>query len=137
MGVHWIAIHARTRAQGYKGEADWSWIKKAKEVSEVPIIGNGDITSVEKAEWAFEYSKADGIMIGRGAIKAPWIFRQLKAYFFEGKRLPEPEFEEKVSIAKKHFSLLVEHKGKYAVSAFRRFSNTYFKGEKGVAKIRQ
>jgi tRNA-dihydrouridine synthase B len=137
IGVHWIAIHARTRSQGYKGEADWEWIKKAKQKSEVPIIGNGDITSVEKAEWALEYSGVDGVMIGRGAIRAPWIFKQLKSYFLENRRMPEPDFEEKVSIARRHFSLLVEHKDRYAVSAFRRFSTTYFRGERGVARIRQ
>lgn len=137
IGVQWIAIHARTRIQGYKGEADWSWIKKAKEISQVPIIGNGDITSVEKAEWALEYSRVDGLMIGRGAIKKPWIFRQLKTYFTSGIKIPEPSFEEKIDFARKHFTFLVEHKGDYAVSAFRRFSNTYFKGVRNVAKIRQ
>ncbi|GAB4168803.1 MAG: tRNA dihydrouridine synthase DusB [Calditrichia bacterium] len=137
IGVHWIAIHARTRSQAYKGKADWSWIKKAKEISQVPIIGNGDITSVEDAEKALEFSGADGIMIGRGAIKAPWIFKQLKAYFMEGKVIPEPEFEEKITLARTHFRYLAEHKGDYAVAAFKRFNNTYFKGVKHVANIRQ
>lgn len=137
LGIHWIAIHARTRSQGYKGEARWEWIKKAKEISRVPIIGNGDIDSVEKAEWALHYSGVDGLMIGRAAIRRPWIFRQLKAWFFEGKTLPEPEYEEKVFLAQKHFRLMVETRGDYAVSAFRRFSQTYFSEIRNVARIRQ
>jgi len=89
LGIQWIAIHARTRAQAYKGKADWTYIRKAKDLNLLPVIGNGDITSVEEAEKALEFSGCDGIMIGRAAIKKPWLFKQLQSFFTEGKRLPE------------------------------------------------
>ncbi len=138
LGIKWIAIHARTRAQAYKGKANWEYIKKAKELDLLPVIGNGDITSLEDAEKALEYSKCDGIMIGRGAIKKPWLFKQLKAYFRDGIRLPEPEFEEKIEYAKKHLEYLSEQQDSRMVARkFIRFNSTYFSGIKNIAKIRQ
>ncbi len=137
-GVKWVAVHARTRAQAYGGKADWSYIKKVKEEFDLPVIGNGDINSVEDAEKALTYSGCDGIMIGRGAVKKPWLFRMLKSYFTEGKMIPEPEFEEKVLLARKHVAFLRKYKDDRMVCrSFMRFSRTYFGGVPGVAKIRQ
>ncbi len=77
-GICWVAIHGRTRSQGYSGSADWEFISSIKAVSPVPIIGNGDITSAEMALKRLKYSQCDGVMIGRGCLKNPWIFRESK-----------------------------------------------------------
>lgn len=131
IGVPAVTIHARTRVQMYKGEADWTWLKKIKENPEIkiPVFGNGDIDSPEKAKALKEFSGVDGMMIGRAAIGYPWIFREIK-YFLEcGEKLPPPTMEERVNVCKRHLEKSIEWKGeKTGILEMRRHYSAYFKG---------
>ncbi len=129
-GIAAITIHARTRAQMYSGRADWSYIARLKDNPHIhiPIIGNGDITTPQRAKQAFDKYGVDGIMIGRGAIGRPWIFRQVKHYLQTGELLPEPTVEERVQIAKRHFELSLQWKGlPRGIFEMRRHFVIYFK----------
>lgn len=130
-GIKALAIHGRTRAQLYKGEADWQPIArvKANRDIEIPIFGNGDIDSAQKAvEYKNKYG-VDGIMIGRAAIGSPWFFNQVKHYRETGEILPEPTLVQRVEAAKNHVSWAVEWKGdKTGIYETRRHYTNYFKG---------
>lgn len=131
IGIQALSIHGRTRAQMYKGEADWTLIRKVKENPRIhiPIFGNGDIDSAEKAA---EYRKTygvDGLMIGRASIGYPWIFREIKHYFETGEILPEPSLQERVDTCRTHFTKSLEWKGlRVGVFEMRRHYAKYFKG---------
>lgn len=109
-GVQALAIHGRTRAQMYTGEADWEPIRRVKENPRItiPILGNGDINSPEKAKEAFEKYGVDGVMIGRATIGRPWIFKQIKHYFETGELLPEISVQEQIGIIKEQICLSVD-----------------------------
>lgn len=131
IGIKALTIHARTRKQMYKGEADWSWIKKVKEHPdiEIPIFGNGDVDTPQKALQNRNEFGVDGIMIGRGSIGSPWIFRDVKHYFATGEILPTPTLLERIEICKRHLLTGVEWKGtKRGITEMRRHYATYFKG---------
>ncbi|ADQ17642.1 tRNA-U20-dihydrouridine synthase [Leadbetterella byssophila DSM 17132] len=131
VGIQALTIHGRTRAQLYKGEADWSLIAKVKNNPriKIPIFGNGDIDSPEKA---LEYKNrfgVDGIMIGRAAIGYPWIFNEIKHYFQTGEYLPAPNMEQRVNAATQHLKFSVEWKGEtLGILEMRRHYSNYFKG---------
>ncbi|MFD1769551.1 tRNA dihydrouridine synthase DusB [Sphingobacterium suaedae] len=131
VGIKALAIHGRTRAQLYKGEADWSMIRDVKRNPriKIPIFGNGDVDSVEKAAaWRQEY-EVDGIMIGRAAIGYPWIFREIKHFFHTGERLQGPTIAERVEVCKTHLLKSIEWKGdKLGIFEMRRHYANYFKG---------
>ena len=131
IGIQALTIHGRTRAQLYKGEADWTLIREIKRNPRVkiPIFGNGDVDSVEKAaNWRLEY-EVDGIMIGRAAIGYPWIFREVKHFFKTGEILAGPTLEERISACKTHLEKSIEWKGqKTGVFEMRRHYSNYFKG---------
>jgi len=131
VGIKALSIHGRTRKQMYKGEADWSLISKVKNNSRIniPIFGNGDIDSPEKAlEYKNRYG-VDGIMIGRAAIGNPWIFNEIKHYLKTGETLPAPNLEDRVETAKKHLEFSVKWKGeKVGIYEMRRHYTNYFKG---------
>lgn len=131
VGIKALTIHGRTRAQMYKGHADWTLIREVKRNPRItiPIFGNGDIDSVEKAAaWRAEY-EVDGIMIGRAAIGYPWIFREIKHYFDTGERLPGPTIAERVAVCRTHLEKSVEWKGeKTGIFEMRRHYANYFKG---------
>lgn len=131
IGIKALSIHGRTRAQLYKGQADWSIIRNIKRnpAIKIPIFGNGDVDSVEKAAaWRMEY-EVDGIMIGRAAIGYPWIFREIKHFFRTGERLPAPTIDERVAVCKTHFLKSIEWKGeKTGIYEMRRHYANYFKG---------
>jgi tRNA-dihydrouridine synthase B len=110
LGAKALTVHGRTRAQQRKGEADWTWIRRAKETVSIPVFGNGDVKDPETAIRMFEEYGVDGVMIGRGAVANPWIFQQAKAYRDTG-RVPEIEPEEKFSACIEHLALSIEHKG--------------------------
>lgn len=131
VGIKALTIHGRTRAQLYKGEADWTLIGEVKNNPRmhIPIIGNGDIVRGPKAKAYFEKYGVDGIMIGRGAIGRPWIFRDLKHYIATGTEHAPLTVNEKVDLAKMHFEKSLEFKGeRTGVFEMRRHFSNYFKG---------
>ena len=131
VGISALTIHARTRSQMYKGHSDWSYIAKVKNNPRIhiPIFGNGDIDSPEKAlEYRNKYG-IDGIMIGRAAIGYPWIFNEIKHYFATGELLPSPTIADRVEAAKNHLLWSIEWKGeRQGVVEMRRHYANYFKG---------
>lgn len=139
IGVQALTIHARTRVQLYRGHSDWTWIRKVKENPRlhIPVFGNGDIDSPEKAlEYKNEYP-VDGIMIGRGAIGYPWIFREIKHYFQTKQHLPPPNIHERIYAVKKHLSRAIEWKGhNLGLLETRMHYASYFKGLDGVKEYR-
>ncbi len=130
-GIKALTIHARTRAQMYKGEADWEHISRIKNNPniEIPIFGNGDVDSPEKAlEYKNKYN-CDGIMIGRGAIGYPWIFNEIKHFFETGEILPEPTIAERLDAVKNHALWSVEWKGERpGIVEMRQHYSNYFRG---------
>ena len=131
VGIAALSIHGRTRAQMYKGEADWTLIGKIKNNPniKIPIFGNGDIDSPEKAvEYKNRYG-VDGVMIGRAAIGYPWIFNEIKHYMATGQLLPVPTIAQRVEVCRKHLNKSVEWKGEgLGVLEMRRHYTSYFKG---------
>jgi tRNA-dihydrouridine synthase B len=139
VGVQALTIHARTRKQMYKGEADWSWIAKVKENPRmhIPIFGNGDVDSPEKALRYRQTYGVDGIMIGRASIGYPWIFREVKHYFATGETLPPPTIAERVEAAREHLRRSIEWKGpKLGIVEMRRHYTNYFKGLANIKEYR-
>ncbi len=130
-GIKAISIHGRTRQQMYKGTADWTLIGEVKNNPRIhiPVFGNGDIDSPQKA---VEYKKrygVDGIMIGRAAIGYPWIFREIKHYIKTGELLPPPGIEERVRVVRKHLEFSIRWKGeRRGIVEMRRHYTNYFKG---------
>ncbi len=140
VGISALTIHARTRSQMYKGHSDWSYIAKVKNNPRIhiPIIGNGDIDSPQKAlEYRNKYG-VDGIMIGRAAIGYPWIFREIKHYFATGELLSPPTIADRVAAARNHLIWSVEWKGeRQGVLEMRRHYANYFKGLPNFKEHRQ
>lgn len=136
LGVRALAIHGRTRAQQRKGEADWEWIRRAKEEVSIPVFGNGDVRTPEDAIEKFERYGVDGVMIGRSAIANPWIFAQAKAYRETG-RVPEIPAGEKLGAALEHFALSVAVKGRpRGVIEFRKHWKGYLRELPLAANVR-
>ena len=128
-GASAIAIHARTRSQGYSGKADWNIIKAVKEAVNIPVIGNGDVTSPELAKEMLDSTKCDAVMIGRGVLGNPWLIRDCISYLENGTIPTPPTPEEKVEMMKKHYELLLEDKPeKVANLEIRAFILYYLKG---------
>ena len=131
VGIKALTIHARTRAQMYKGEADWNYISKVKNNPRIniPIFGNGDVDSPQKAlEYKNKYD-CDGIMIGRGAIGYPWIFNEVKHYFKTGEILPEPTIEQRLEAVRQHAEWSMEWKGeRLGLIEMRQHYSNYFRG---------
>ncbi|MDR2893895.1 MAG: tRNA dihydrouridine synthase DusB [Alistipes sp.] len=131
VGIAALTIHGRTRAQLYKGTADWTLIGAVKNnpAIHIPIIGNGDISTPQAALAAFEQYGVDGIMIGRATYGRPWIFREIRHFMTTGELLPQPGVAERVEIARRHLMRSVEVKGeKVGVLEMRRHLSSYFKG---------
>lgn len=139
VGVKALSIHGRTRSQMYKGAADWSLIGKIKNNPQIqiPIFGNGDIDSPEKAlEYKNRYG-VDGIMIGRAAIGYPWIFREIKHFLQTGTHLPPPDINERITAIRIHLQKSIEWKGeKLGILEMRRHYANYLKGLPGIKEYR-
>jgi nifR3 family TIM-barrel protein len=138
-GIKALTIHGRTRAQLYKGEADWSLIAKVKNNPriQIPIFGNGDIDSPQKALAYKNKFGVDGIMIGRAAIGYPWIFREIKHYLQTGEILPYPTIEERVEVCRTHLRKSIEWKGPIVgIFEMRRHYANYLKGLPNIKEYR-
>ena len=130
-GIAALTIHGRTRAQMYRGEADWTLIGEVKRHPDmrIPIIGNGDVDSGPKAAEMFDRYGVDGVMIGRATYGRPWIFREVKHYMSTGEIMPQPSVAERVAIAKEHLVKSLEIKGeRVGILEMRRHLSNYFKG---------
>ena len=131
VGIKALSIHGRTRKQMYKGEADWTLIREVKENPRIhiPIFGNGDVDSPEKALHMKNTYGVDGIMIGRASIGYPWIFNEIKHFFETGEKLDPPTIMQRVHAARRHFEMAIEWKGEIkGIHETRRHYSNYFKG---------
>jgi tRNA-dihydrouridine synthase B len=129
-GADFIAVHGRTRAGKFKAEVDYDAIAEIKRAVSIPVIANGDIDSFEKAKWVLEYTGADGVMIGRGAVGAPWIFHQLRT------GAQDIDNAIKHEIIMEHFDKMIEFYGAYGAIMFRKHIHTYSKGYRGASALR-
>lgn len=129
-GADFIAVHGRTRAGKFKAEVDYDAIAQMKQAISIPVIANGDIDSFEKAQWVLEHTKADGVMIGRGAVGAPWIFHQLKT------GNADIDLNIKHSIIMEHYDKMIEFYGSGGVPMFRKHIHTYSKGYEAASALR-
>lgn len=137
-GAAAVAVHGRTREQYYSGQADWDIIRQVKAAVSIPVIGNGDVDSPEKAERLFLETGCDGVMIGRACRGNPWIFRQLREYFEKGEELPRPELAEVKEMILRHGRLLLEQKGPYTgMREMRKHVAWYTAGYPHSARLRQ
>lgn len=133
-----VAVHGRTREQYYSGQADWDIIRQVKEAVSIPVIGNGDVDSPQKAEAMFRETGCDGVMIGRACRGNPWIFRQLQEYFEKGQLIPRPELSEVKEMILRHGQLLLEEKGDYTgMREMRKHVAWYTAGYPHSARLRQ
>ena len=131
VGIEAISIHGRTRKQMYKGEADWTLIGDVKNNPrmKIPVFGNGDIDSPEKAKIYKERYGVDGVMIGRASIGYPWIFREIRHYLNTGEYLAKPTLAERIDAAKTHLEMSIQWKGtKLGIAEMKRHYSNYFKG---------
>lgn len=137
-GASAITVHCRTRSQGHNGEADWSWIPKVKEVVKIPVFLNGGVFTAYDVKKAFETTNADGVMIARGAIEKPWIFREAKELLEYGeiKLVDSPEFRFQTALRHLKYSLEIKEP-RAAIIPFRKFWSGYLKGLRNSSKIKQ
>ncbi len=138
IGVSAITVHCRTRTMGHKGEADWEWIAKVKKEVNLPVILNGNVLTPQDVKKAFEETNADGVMIARGAIGNPWIFKEAKELLNNGKVLTAVDEELKIKTCLKHLKFAIKIKSeKRAVLEHRKFYSGYLKALPNVSQIRQ
>jgi len=139
VGIQALTIHGRTRKQMYKGVANWDLIAEVKNHPDIniPIFGNGDIDSPEKAKIYKEKYQVDGMMLGRAAIGYPWIFQEIKHFLKTGEKLLPPKLDERIEIVKKHLLFSLEWKGpKHGIFEMRRHYTNYFKGVPNFKSVR-
>jgi tRNA-dihydrouridine synthase B len=129
-GADFLAVHGRTRAGKFKAPVDYDAIAEIKKAVKIPVIANGDIDSYEKAKWVLEHTSADGVMIGRGAVGAPWIFHQLKT------GSEDIALSLKHEIIMEHYDKMIEFYGAHGVAMFRKHTHTYSKGYRGASALR-
>ncbi|MBU5676280.1 tRNA dihydrouridine synthase DusB [Alkaliphilus sp. MSJ-5] len=136
-GAKAIAVHGRTREQFYSGKADWDIIRRVKAAVTIPVIGNGDVFTVEDGINLLKATKCDGIMIGRGSQGNPWLFKRLVQYMKTGELTPEPTARDRIFMALKHMDLVITHKSEYiGIKEMRKHIAWYLKGLKGTASLR-
>ena len=137
-GAAAITVHGRTRMQMYSGKVDYGIIADVKKAVSIPVIGNGDVTDEQSAAIMLEKTNCDGIMIGRGALGNPWVFRRINAYLDECRVLPEVSVSEKMVVMLRHIQKIIEYKGEYtAMREARHHAAYYTKGLRGGAAFRR
>lgn len=137
VGIQALTVHCRTRAQGHKGPVDYRWITRLKRTVSIPVILNGDVREPQEVARCFADTGCDGVMIGRGAIAHPWLFREMRHYLTTGQLLPPPSTRERVACCLHHLDLAVEHLGpRAAIVGMRRHYSGYFRGLHGAAQLR-
>jgi nifR3 family TIM-barrel protein len=137
VGVAAVAVHGRTSSQGFSGISDWGIIAKTKAAVSIPVLGSGDVVTPEDAEMMLEETKADGIMVGRGAWGDPWTFRRIKTYLVEGKRIPAPSATERLEMLLRHLLLMTAQKGeRVGLVQMRMHAPNYLKGLPGASELR-
>lgn len=136
-GAKLITVHGRTKTQMYSPPVNMDIIKEVKRAVSIPVVGNGDIFTAKDAANMYEYTGCDFVMVGRGAMGAPWIFRQINAWMFEGVTVPDPPFSERMRVLMKQAAMTVEDKGeKNAMREMRKHAAWYMKGVRGAAAYR-
>ena len=137
-GAAAVAVHGRTREEMYSGHADWDCIRRVKAAVHIPVIGNGDVTDVQSAALLLEQTGCDAIMIGRGAMGNPWLFRQINAYLTDTRVLPEPGIHERMAVMLRHIDRTIQYKGeRTAMMEARHHAAYYTKGLRGGAGFRR
>ncbi len=138
-GAAAVCVHGRTREQMYQGKADWEIIHRVKEALSVPVIGNGDVTGAQSACLLLEQTGCDMVLVGRGALGNPWVFREINAYLTDSCRiLPPPGIAQRVVVIRKHIGLLCEYKGEErGMREARKHVGWYIHGVKGAAEFRR
>lgn len=136
-GAAAVTVHGRTREQMYAPPVDWEIIRQVKEAVDIPVIGNGDVASAAQAAALYEQTGCDLVMVGRGALGAPWIFAQINAYLQEGRLLPDPPVVKRMAVLLRQVSLAVEYKGeRVAMREARKHAAWYMRGLRGAAGLR-
>ena len=136
-GADFISVHGRTRSGKFKSEVDYKAIKDIKNIVSIPVIANGDITTIEKSNYVLNYTKSDGIMIGRASIGNPWIFSEIKHYLKTGELLPNPTIKERFQMARDHLALATQWKGdNLGLREMRRHYTNYLRGLPNIKPMR-
>ena len=135
-GASAVAVHGRTKAQMYSGNADWDIIAAVKQAVKIPVIGNGDVDTAEKCAEMYKYTGCELVMVGRGACGKPWLFREIEQYL-NGEEITDATFEERMAVMKHQIELLVKNKGEYiGMKEARMQTGWYLKGMPNAAKYR-
>lgn len=136
-GASAVTVHGRTRVQMYEGSADWDIIRKVKQSVNIPVIGNGDVFSPEDAKRMLDETGCDGVLVARGAMGNPWIFKRIIHYLSTGEMLPEPSPKERIDMAIRHTNMMVEYKGEnIGVKEMRKHIAWYIKGLRNASSVK-
>lgn len=137
-GASVLTVHGRTRMQMFAPPVNLDIIRQVKEAVSIPVIGNGDVDTPQAAKLMYEQTGCDLVMVGRGAMGNPWIFKQIEAYLLNGELLPDPSPEERMEVLKRHVNLLCKYKGEYiGMREARKHASWYIKGMRGAAEFRR